>query len=252
MSLRGVIFDMGGTLLHYRPPGGGWDDMEKLGAAGVYGVLRDLGHTLPPEVDALNTAWDFMLDIWRNLDGHAMQDLKLHRILTRLAAHWGVNGLTTEQVDNLALAYTTAIQAGVRPLDGAEDTLRALRERGLRVGLISNTHWPGEIHQRDLDRHSLTPHLEYQVFSADVEAWKPHAEIFHLALDALELQPEEAAYVGDSLYFDVWGAQQAGIRGVWIEQPRRFLPEGFDEVTPDATLPTLPDLIAHVDRWRSA
>ena len=70
-----------------------------------------------------------------------------------------------------------------------------------------------------------------------------------MALDAMGLEPEQAAYVGDSLYFDVWGAQQAGLRGVWIEQPDPWLPEGI-EVTPDATVRELPELLDVARAWR--
>ncbi len=48
MPLRGVIFDMGGTLLDYHPPGAGWRGMEDLGAAGVYTFLHERGYALPP------------------------------------------------------------------------------------------------------------------------------------------------------------------------------------------------------------
>jgi putative hydrolase of the HAD superfamily len=91
--------------------------------------------------------------------------------------------------------------------------------------------------------------LDDQVFSADAGAWKPHRDIFEMELTALALKPEEAIFVGDSLYFDVWGAQQAGLRGVWIEQKVRWLPDGL-EVTPDAIIQNLPELLDVIETWR--
>jgi len=55
--------------------------------------------------------------------------------------------------------------------------------------------------------------------------------------------------VGDSLYFDVWGAQQAGLRAVWIEQRHRWMPDGL-EATPDATIQSLAQLVTVVEQWR--
>lgn len=248
MPLRGVIFDMGGTLLHYNAPDSTWEDTEKTGASGVYAVLREHGYTLPPESEALPAAWDHALSFWQRLDEHTVTDLKIAHVIGLLIKAWGIEDATPDIITAAAAAYMRTIQAHVRPLEGAQATLKALRNRGLRVGLISNTIWPGDDHRRDLDRYALTPYLEHLIFSADVDAWKPHREVFQMGLDALGLQSYETVYVGDSLYFDVWGAQQAGLRGVWIKQERHWQPEGLT-VIPDATIETLPDLLNVIESW---
>ncbi|MCD4685787.1 MAG: HAD family hydrolase [Anaerolineae bacterium] len=248
MPLRGVIFDMGGTLLHYNAPNSTWEDTEQTGARGVYAVLREHGYTLPPKDEALPAAWDHAFGFWSNLDEHDVKDLKIAHVIGLLIKAWGVANAPAEVVNAAANAYMRTIQEHVRPLDGAATTLQTLRDQGLRVGLLSNTMWPGNDHRRDLDRYALTPYLEHLIFSADVDAWKPHGEVFQMSLDALDLQPDEAIYVGDRLYFDVWGAQQAGLRGVWIEQHYHFLPKGMT-VTPDATIQTLPALLDVIKPW---
>lgn len=249
MPVRGVIFDMGGTLLRYNAPGATWEETEKAGVRPVYALLREAGYSLPPEEEALARAWQHALDVWGNIATADVSDLKLHRQMRRVAALWGLPDLPDDLVERAGLAYMGAIQAHVCPLEGAAETLATLRRRGLRVGLISNTHWPGHYHLDDLKRFGLLPHLEHLIFSADVEAWKPGSEIFALSLRALGLAPQEAVYVGDSLYFDVWGAQQAGLRAVWIEQRHRWMPDGL-QATPDATIQALPQLAAIVEQWR--
>jgi HAD superfamily hydrolase (TIGR01549 family) len=251
MTLRGVIFDMGGTLMYFMTPGQTFEDVEKAGALAVYETLRARGHTLPPQDEALEIAWQHIWSLWMTLvDAYDPAALTLEKQLHAVAAKWETNSLTPDDVRALSDAYTSAIRASVSPLDGAADTLRALRDQGLRVGLISNTFWPGDYHRKDLEHWELMPYLEHLVFSADVAAWKPYTEVFQMSLDALELEPDEAIYVGDSLFFDVYGAQRAGLRGgVWIEQPERMLPEGL-EVTPDATIRRLPELLDVVAGWR--
>jgi HAD superfamily hydrolase (TIGR01549 family) len=249
MPVRGVIFDMGGTLLHYTPPGMDWEETEKLGAASVYRVLREHNCSLLPEDEALPLAWDHAREMWFSLiENYDAKVLKLDVQLNDLAARWGAQNLPDDVARQLPSAYMTAIQAAVRPLEGAVDTLHTLHDQGMHLGLISNTVWPGSVHVEDLDRHGLIPYLEHLIFSADVEAWKPYPEVFQMSLAALDLAPDEAVYVGDSLYFDVYGAQQAGLRGVWIEQSHRWLPDGI-EVTPDATIQTLPDLLNVLAGW---
>jgi len=177
---------------------------------------------------------------------------RLEDILREIMAAWGVPAglLANGRMDRALAAYLAPAQGYVRPLDGARETLAALRARGLRLGLVSNTVWPGEIHRRDLDRHGLLPYLETQVFSADAAAWKPEARGFQMALDALDLRPQEAAYVGDHPYFDVWGAQQAGLRGVWVWSAEWDTPRmaGLD-IRPDATVRRLPELLDVIQAW---
>ncbi len=249
MPIRGVIFDLGGTLLHYNAPSSTWEDTEKTGARGAYRVLATAGYKLPPESEALDIGWKHAFAMWSTLDQHDVKTLKIDVQARWLAAKWQVKELPDTLVQSIATAYMESIQAHIRPLEGANATLRAIRERGLSVGLLSNTIWPGSYHRRDLDRFDLTRYLDHLIFSADAEAWKPNADVFQLALDGLHLQPDEAVFVGDSLYFDVWGAQQAGLRGVWIEQPHAWMPEGLS-ATPDATIQRLPDLIPVLDAWK--
>lgn len=252
MTLRGVLFDLGGTLLHYNAPDTTWEDTEKTGARSVYRRLCDEGYTLPPEEAALNTAWDHTLAFWSQVTDHYdPKRLKLDGLLCSIAAQWAINNLPDDLVKALTLIYIRTIQAHVYPLDGAADTLCALRDRGLRIGLISNTLWPGSAHLEDLERHGLAAHIEHKIFSADVEAWKPYPAVFQLGLETLHLQPDEAIFVGDALYHDIWGAQQAGLRGVWVEHDRTWVPDHVT-VTPDATIRHLPELLDIVTRWQNA
>ncbi len=256
MPLRGVIFDMGGTLLTYHPPEAdprhGWEGMEALGADGLRAFLLARGYAVPPLEEARARNFAVMDAGWRRLDTEPGANPQLGPLLREVLRDWGLppaalaDGLIAEAMD----AYAGAVQRIVTPLEGAAETLVAVRARGLRVGLFSNTVWPGEYHRADLARWGLAPYLEADFFSADVAAWKPDPAVFRMALEALGLRPEEAIYVGDHPYADVWGAQQAGLRGVWLRS-REWAGRDFGglQITPDATLERLPDLLAMLDRW---
>ena len=58
--------------------------------------------------------------------------------------------------------------------------------------------------------------------------------------------PRRAVFVGDRPYDDVWGAQQLGMRAVLRPNP---LVPGYD-VTPDATVEALPELLPLVNSWQ--
>jgi HAD superfamily hydrolase (TIGR01509 family) len=90
--------------------------------------------------------------------------------------------------------------------------LEALRGRGLKLGLVSNAFDPPELLHRDLAEFGVAERLDVAVFSSEVGRRKPDPEIFLRALDALELAPSEALFVGDTLASDIAGAAALGMR----------------------------------------
>ncbi len=248
MALRGIMFDLGGTLLRFRPDHMSWESLETEVAQRVYAYLRAQGFALPPESEAMASYWQHFHALWENPAHLPATELKLDVQTTVLACLWNLGDLSAETRHGMAQTYIAGMRAYLEPMAGAAETLRALREQGLRVGLISNTIWPDAEHMIDLDRYGLTPFIEHFIFSAEIECWKPERAIFERGLAALDLLPHETAFVGDSLYFDVWGAQQAGLRGVWIESSPH-VPGGLT-VTPDACVTTLPELLPLATRWQ--
>ena len=72
-------------------------------------------------------------------------------------------------------------------------------------------------------------------------AGKPDAAVYRHALDTLGARAEETRMVGDHLDFDVAGAQQLGMQGIWIDRAGEGLPAGC-VVCPDRIIRTLTEL----------
>ena len=101
-----------------------------------------------------------------------------------------------------------------------DDVLPALadfRSHGLLLGLLSNT-------TRDLDEfvehHGLD--VDAVLTSGLHGKLKPHAAIFKRMLELLEVRPEEAAMVGDTLEDDVEGARAVGMRALLLDREDRY------------------------------
>jgi putative hydrolase of the HAD superfamily len=92
--------------------------------------------------------------------------------------------------------------------------LEALRGLGLKLGLVSNAFDPGPLLHHDLERMGLEERLDFSVFSSEVGMRKPHPAIFERALEALEVEPENALFVGDRLFEDIRGAAELGMTTV--------------------------------------
>jgi HAD superfamily hydrolase (TIGR01549 family) len=101
--------------------------------------------------------------------------------------------------------------------DDAIPVLDALRERGLKIGLLSNS-------SRDLDEFVAHHRLVADaVLTSHVHGkTKPHRTIFAAMLDRLEVAPGEAVMVGDTIEDDVEGARAAGMQAVLVDREGRY------------------------------
>jgi HAD superfamily hydrolase (TIGR01509 family) len=238
--IRGVIFDMGGTLVgfHHAPD---WRSFEERGIAALYRFLAGRGHALQ-EGEFRETIWDATSRGWQEaMAGRG--NVRLLDVIETTAARMGV-ALDDETRMQAVRIYTTGVGEDAFPLDGAHELLRELKGRGLRLGLLSNTMWPGQIHSEGMARLGLIEFFDVLVFSGDVGLWKPNAAAFHYVADRLGVSPAEAVFVGDQLEADVLGAQRAGLRAVWIAS------DGVEsgDVRPDAVIHRLAELPVALDR----
>jgi HAD superfamily hydrolase (TIGR01509 family) len=157
-------------------------------------------------------------------------------------------GLPVDEVlhDDAILRYLEHWAPSAHARADARRVLHELRARGLRTGLLSNTHWPREVHEEWLERDGLLHLLDARVYTSDLEHVKPHPQAFGALLDAVDVEPAEAVFVGDRLHDDVAGAGALGMRTVWVRNDA--VPHV--DVEPDAIVDELTELVAVVDGWR--
>jgi ribulose-1,5-bisphosphate 5-phosphatase len=111
--------------------------------------------------------------------------------------------------------------------EDALPVLDVLRAQGLKLGLVSNTG-------RNLDEFVAHHRLEVDAAlgSGAFGRTKPHPTIFQAVLERLEVEPGEAAMVGDSPEDDIEGAHAAGIRTAFLLDREDRYPE-LDDRLPD-------------------
>ena len=106
----------------------------------------------------------------------------------------------------------------------APAVLEELKRRGLIVAVISNTE-DGRLID-SLHAAGISDYFDLLIDSHLVGHRKPDAAIFRLALERLELEAHEAAYIGDSYAHDALAARATGLRGILLD-PLDLHPESI-------------------------
>jgi FMN phosphatase YigB (HAD superfamily) len=242
-----VLFDMGGTLVDYPVPS--WPVMAGRCIEGVYGYIvrpeRELHPSAaavpgPQEARALRAA-------------PAPHAAVPHRIM--LALRRMVRSLSGRTLPRMAEACARPLVAGARLFDDTMPVLRAIKSRGYRLALVSNTPWgtPEYLWESQVRRFSLEPYFEVRLFSSVFGLRKPDARIFQAALDGLGIAAARAVFIGDNPEADILGAAGAGMRTVLIERPGRAAHTTHKEdarrgaaAKPDIRIRSLAELLDHL------
>lgn len=235
-SIEAVIFDWGGTLSVWAEV-----DIEDMWRLAARHISPDREEELLARLVAVEArSWE-----------RTRTDRRSTRLADLLAeASAAVGADVAEAVlEEAATHHLDTWTPHIRHQPDAVGTLQALREAGLRIGLLSNTHWPRHFHEHFLERDGLDGLIDARLYTSDMEHVKPDRRAFEQALGAVEVEePGRAVFVGDRLYDDVWGAQQAGLRSVWVRNGRT---PGHD-VRPDGVIERLSDLVPLVASWDRA
>jgi putative hydrolase of the HAD superfamily len=158
-------------------------------------------------------------------------------IFDAVLSHAGLEHSITKAmlISELALMFRILTTQSLEMYPEIPDVLTRLQSHGLRLAIISNTQRLFSI--PELRKFDLEKYFELILVSSDIKACKPDPEIFQVGIEKLGIAPEEAVYVGDNLFDDVWGAQRVGLHTVWIKRPIPYVyPSGWQAPTPDKTI----------------
>ena len=144
--------------------------------------------------------------------------------------------------DDLYAAYSDARTRSVDLIElfaDAVDTIRALRARGIKIGILTNG--PSELQRHKLRLIGIEGEVDAVAVSEEIGVSKPDPEAYARAVEMLGLEADEVAMVGDHVVNDVAGALAAGLAAaVWVERrPGEDLPEGAQLAQELAEVPRL-------------
>jgi len=228
------LFDFGGTLYDYACLAQGDRDC-LLALVGWAGIEADEAAIRSAQRDAMR----------RVFHSYLPRRFYLHRDLFRdVAAGFLENLGATPDAAHLDRYRRMQWERHRRDFllrDGVRDTLQALRQRGLHVGMVSNIDDDQLEHL--IDVAGLRDCFDSLLSSESAGACKPHPAIFDEALRRAGCAPEEVLFVGDTLAQDIAGANRAGMRSVLIWH-RDDKPPPAEVVAPQHVIRRIPELLS--------
>ena len=241
MRLRGIIFDINGTLTDIQT--NEWHD-------DVYRVLSNLlsyqGILLEPSVVRYHYFQTMKLQRAACIDPYPEFDaIGIFREIVAQHSTDFTRGLPTEKIEQLpvmlAEAHRAASRFRLRPYPGVEETLRQLHAK-YRLAIVSDGQLAYAI--PELHAVGLSGYFDPVLISGQFGYRKPDERLFKAALAAMCMQPSEVLFVGNDMYRDIHGAQKMGIKTVHFESNQGT--QEKEGTQPDYIIRGFPELLEAV------
>jgi FMN phosphatase YigB (HAD superfamily) len=204
-NIEGVLFDFGGTLYDYHPSN-----------AIIWSrIARRRGAEISPEDSR----------IWRGMRREAIEAVRRAKPFSKLSRKeihaLNLHVLSAMGVDGRGAIEVISEEFGRRGHGylinpESRETLERISSMGIKIGLLSNCPSEfGKPRQLTMKEDGILRYFSAVLLSGEIGREKPEREFFEIAVDTLGLQnPSNVVHVGDSLFADVMGAQNAGLTPV--------------------------------------
>jgi putative hydrolase of the HAD superfamily len=232
-TARAVLFDFGGTLYDYQT-------LEQANRESLLALARWAG--IEAEADLIQRVYrDAMRRVFYDYlprPYYLHRDLFLDALIAMLE-DFGV-GLEPAHFERYRARLREGQRRDLALRKGVVETLRALRERGLSLGLVSTID---EDQLADLvEAGGLSPHFDWQLSSEAAGSCKPHPAIFEQALRRVGCAAGETLFVGDMLKQDIAGANRAEMCSVLLWHRDDCLPPA-DGPQPHHVIRHIPEVL---------
>jgi FMN phosphatase YigB (HAD superfamily) len=161
--------------------------------------------------------------------------------VSRVAEELGI-AVERDAIESSVRDLMREAMAHVAPVPGAVEAVRDIAAFGIPVGIISSAVYHPFL-EWSLEQFGLNDELAFVVTSASSGFYKSNPEIYRYAMSITGAEPAQSIHIGDSPKWDVWGAQQAGMRAILFENGVTDpLVNSTLESEPNHTVRAMPDV----------
>ena len=215
-QVKAVLFDLGGTLVNIDNSKDPHVMKRMLGDCGVNRSLKDVSKEWVKSWERLNFREMAKLldEFWVQQNLRVLRNLRVElnaeKLARFIASHWWD-------------------YAKVSLYPDAQEILPRLKEKGLKIGLVTNGLQSDT--NQILPKVGLQGFFDVVVVVDTLRKMKPDAEVFRYALEKMKATPPEAMFVGDDMETDYKGAQRCGLRVFLIDRDGKVQDESVNRIS---------------------
>ncbi|MHB1532672.1 HAD family hydrolase [Acidithiobacillus sp.] len=223
MAIEAVYFDLYGTLINIETN----ETMEEIyraiahyltfhGISFSRGELRDRYYAIMKEMKRESP------EKYPEIDVAAIWEVLLAQENSKPAKR------RAELAQALAQLYRAISRTRLQRYEGAKRALKELQQN-YRLGMISDAQPCFAL--PEMKAMKIKKYFDVRVISGDYGFRKPDPRLFEWALEKLGVRPHEAIYVGNDMYRDVYGAQRAGMKTIFVDSNQGA--KSYNDTAPD-------------------
>ena len=236
MRIKGILFDLYGTLVDIETD----ESMEK--------IYREISRFLIYQ--GLNLRWQNLRELYygimqeqRQISSEQYPEVDVEAVWDALLAR---QGLASQAERSCLKRYLAQLYRGLslkrlKRFAYVKRVLNTLRH-SYRMAIVSDAQpcfaWA------EIRTVKLEGYFDPVIISAEYGFRKPDPRMIRLALEKIQLSPEEVIFVGNDMYHDIYGAQQLGIKTVFFASTSGA--QTYEEVVPHYRIARFKDLLLAV------
>jgi HAD superfamily hydrolase (TIGR01662 family) len=219
--IKGVLFDFGGTIVQ-------GDLKKQVFRQSLYNYIRELGFDDTESCfrKTKRRMFEELMQV-RSLN----REMRLEDLYQGLFFRLGLHP-TQEAIDYIHDLYIRSFN--VELVNDVKKVLEYLFEK-YKLAIVSNSM--SNVARHAIRKFNLEKYFDIVVISRDLGIRKPNPEIFNYTLNNIGLDAQETVHIGDSLEEDVCGAQNAGLKTIWIKKT-----DANKNIQPDYTVNSVKEL----------
>jgi putative hydrolase of the HAD superfamily len=217
-----IFFDMGNTLLHFHY-GQSDDEKDMQGLIYLTEYLNKFNKniTLDEVKEEFFEKW--MDGIEAGKETHI--EYPIEGFLNRFLEKYNLS-LNLEQCIEAINLFYTEYREQVYFEENVYDTLRRIKNKGYKIGIISNTCYYDEVMKGCFKKAKIYDLIDNFTFSYSLRIGKPNKKIFKNAMDMMKITADQAIMVGDSLESDIKPAADLGMKTIWLNSNNKMKKDG--------------------------
>lgn len=227
-NVRGIIFDLGYTLIDYKETG--WPEIKQSALQSGYSKLK-VDNICLPDFDKFVSMYLAKKEEFRERAYEAMLGWNIIDVVKELFDEFKFKD--SAKYSQIFVETIYEIERKQMIVDKSiSQILKELKDKTYKIGIISNSIYPAFLHENDMERFGWNKYFDFQIYSSECTYRKPHSSIFEAGIKKMKLPAGKIIYVGDRYRLDALGAQKAGLIPVLKYCKKQTYPDPWPKEIP--------------------